>query len=404
MATKASVDVQDVTFTEKQLGVGLVVSYTNGATAGSEVVTLAQSGESGKALTVQIESGVTTGADIIAAVNASPSASLWVVASEKSGGDEDNAQYAGEVTLAGGAAAVAARVTIDGCMVLTADAAGANGNLINFKMTSGATAGSEVVTVSTNDINVQIADGVSTYAQVKTALDNSVDAAALIAVSNNGVPLSTRVARVTAAPDKVFLAGGVSAAAASGIEQDVTIAADATGTEKNGVVFRYTGGATAGSEVVTVAASLITVQIEDGVSTATQVATALGAAAPFTSVYNVTVSGTGSNAQVVSTKAVTTSGAVGDPLGYAHYDASDTALTTSFVRFAAPFPAQKVEIINDEASGTKTVIVSLNGTNTDVTLDATESVSYSTDTSYFNAVWLKYGVGAPAYRLKWYGI
>lgn len=404
MSTKAYVEVQDVRFTEKQLGVGLVVSYTNGAVAGSEVVTLVQSGDSGKALTVQIESGVSTGADIIAAVNASPAASPWVVASEKSGGDDTNVQFAGEVTLAGGAAAAAASVTIDDCMVLTADTAGVAGNSITFRMTAGATAGSEAVSVSTNAISVQIADGVSTYAQVKTAIEASGAAAALVNVTSNGVPLSTRVARVSAAPSAVSLTGGVDAAAASGEEQDITIAADATGVAKNGVVFRYTGGATAGAEVVTVTASLITVQIQSGVSTATQVATALGLVAGFTSVYNVTVSGTGSNAQVASTKSVTTSGAAGDPLGYYITSNAATALTASFVRFALPFPANKIEITNDEASGTKTVIVSLDGTNTDVTLDATESVSYSTDTSYFNAVWLKYGVGAPAYRLKAYGI
>ncbi len=232
----------------------------------------------------------------------------------------------------------------------------------------------------------------------------SIELGAALIVTSNGVPLSTRVARVSAAPSAVSLTGGVDAAAASGEEQDITIAADATGVAKNGVVFRYTGGATAGAEVVTVTASLITVQIQSGVSTATQVATALGLVAGFTSVYNVTVSGTGSNAQVASTKSVTTSGAAGDPLGYYITSNAATALTASFVRFALPFPANKIEIANDEASGTKTVIVSLDGTNTDVTLDATESVSYSTDTSYFNAVWLKYGVGAPAYRLKAYGI
>ncbi len=46
--------------------------------------------------------------------------------------------------------------------------------------TSGATAGAEVVTVSTNAISVQIQTGVSTATNVKTAIDASVAASALV--------------------------------------------------------------------------------------------------------------------------------------------------------------------------------------------------------------------------------
>jgi hypothetical protein len=123
-----------------------------------------------------------------------------------------------------------------------------------------------------------------------------------------------------------------------------------------------------------------------------------------TDAWSCAVSGTGSTAQVTVNGTAVSTGAVGDPLGYYVLSQATTALTSSYVRFAMPFPAQKVEIVNDEPSGANQVLVSLNGTDLDATLDATESVSYSTDTSYLSVVWLKYGTDAPAYRLKAYGV
>lgn len=65
----------------------------------------------------------------------------------------------------------------------TADRMGSAGNSITIALVAGGTAGSEVVTVSDTAISVSIQSGVSTRTQVKTALDNSVAAAALISVS-----------------------------------------------------------------------------------------------------------------------------------------------------------------------------------------------------------------------------
>ncbi|MBK7338510.1 MAG: hypothetical protein IPJ00_21210 [Saprospirales bacterium] len=234
-------------------------------------------------------------------------------------------------------------------------------------------------------------------------MDNTPAAAALVNVTSNGVPLSTRKARVSAAPSAVSLVGGVAAAAASAVVQDLTFANDATGTAGNGATVSYTTGATAASEVVTVVGSTVTVQIENGVSTATQIKAAFDAS-EAADTWNCTVSGTGSTAQVTVNGTAVNTGAVGDPLGYWITTQATTALTSSFVRFALPFPAAKVEVVNDETTGTKQALVSLDGTNTDATLDYGESVSYSTDTSYINAIWLKYGTGAPAYRLKAYSV
>jgi len=85
---------------------------------------------------------------------------------------------------------------------------------------------------------------------------------------------------------------------ASLVIQDLTIAADTPGSFLNGVTVEYTGGGTAGSEVVSLAGLALSVQIESGVSTATQIAAALNAYAPFIQNLNVTISGVGSNPQV----------------------------------------------------------------------------------------------------------
>lgn len=71
-------------------------------------------------------------------------------------------------------------------LTYTAVTAGTSGNDISIAYTSGGTAGSEVVTVTGNAISVQIESGVSTATQVKDAVDNNVDAAALVVVTISG--------------------------------------------------------------------------------------------------------------------------------------------------------------------------------------------------------------------------
>jgi len=88
-----------------------------------------------------------------------------------------------------------------GRLTFTADVPGTTGNSITVELASGGTAGSEAVTVVGNDIEVAIETGVSTAAQIKTALDNSVAAAALI----NTVVTTAGVMETAAA---VTLAGG----------------------------------------------------------------------------------------------------------------------------------------------------------------------------------------------------
>jgi aspartate kinase len=79
---------------------------------------------------------------------------------------------------------------------------------------------------------------------------------------------------------------------------------------------------------------------------------------------------------------------VGDPLGYYVLSQATTALTSSYVRFAMPFPAQKIEIVNDEPSGANQVLVSLNGTD----LDAWELITAEAGSSGLKAVAAKGGI------------
>jgi len=81
-----------------------------------------------------------------------------------------------------GSVGTAATLTSNG-ITYTADAFGVAGNSITIALVSGGTAGSEVVTVIGKAISVQIESGVSTRTQVKTALDASAAASALINVS-----------------------------------------------------------------------------------------------------------------------------------------------------------------------------------------------------------------------------
>jgi hypothetical protein len=73
--------------------------------------------------------------------------------------------------------------------------------------------------------------------------------------------------------------------------------------DNNAYTIEYTGGGTAGSEVVTLLGQAISCQIESGVSTANQIKTAFDASGGFNANINTTVSGTGTNTQVTAAAA-----------------------------------------------------------------------------------------------------
>ena len=70
-----------------------------------------------------------------------------------------------------------------GALTFTSVATGEEADAITVEFTSGGTAGSETVTVADSSVTVQIESGLSTSAQIKTAIENSVDASALLTCS-----------------------------------------------------------------------------------------------------------------------------------------------------------------------------------------------------------------------------
>lgn len=384
-----------LTFTAKRWGQFPTISFTNGAIAGSEVVSV----DSSLNITVQIQSGVSTNLQIKTAIDATAGSATGLSAGDLvsvaiTGGHSSDAQVTVKnAALAGGTAVATASLTV-GHLVYTAVTAGTAGNSVRIKYTSG---GSLSVSVSSNDITVQLKnDGSSTNALIKAAIAGSGAAAALVTTSSDGLALSY-VPDVSAAAAFRNLVGGTAAVVASVILQDLTYTSVATGTSKNGKTISYTIGAVAGSEVVAVDGSgNVSVQIQNGVSTATQIKAALDAVSAFTTPYAVTISGTGSTAQK-TVNAATMTGAVGPNDLSFYVDNTITALTSSFVFFAFNNVMRNFNVYNDETSGSKSVIFSFDGTNVSGQILPTETAQlFDTNAS---GVFLKYGSGAPAYRV-----
>ena len=115
-----------------------------------------------------------------------------------------SAQYRVKVALTA-ASAVAASGSIVGSvgtLSFAADTAGLAGNSIEVVLVDGGTAGSETVTVVGSVITVDIETGVSTAAQIESAIEADVDADALVDTTDS-------VAGAMEA-DSVILSGGLS--------------------------------------------------------------------------------------------------------------------------------------------------------------------------------------------------
>lgn len=393
--TFPTVVINYITYTAKRWGQFPTISYTNGAIAGSEVVTV----DSSLNITVQIQSGTSTNTQIKTAIDATAGS-----ANGLSAGDLVSVVIAGGHTadinvsvksaaLAGGTAVAKASLTI-GHLVYTAQTAGTAGNSIRVKYTSG---GSLSVSVSTDDITIQLKnDGSSTNALIAAAVAASGSANALVSTKSDGLAMSF-VPTAAIALAFLSLSGGTAAVVASVVLQDLTYVSVATGVSKNGKTITYTTGATHGAEVVAVDVNgNVNVQIENGVSTATEIKAALDAVSAFTTPYAVSISGTGGTAQKTVNSAVM-AGAVGlNGQGF-YSDQSLTALTSSFVQFAYPFISRVITIANDDTSGSNKVIFSFDGTNVHGTLGFAQAITWDVTTG--KVIWLKYGTGAPAYRL-----
>jgi hypothetical protein len=384
-----------LTFTAKRVGQAPTITFTNGAVAGSEVVSVNSSNN----ISVQIQSGVSTNLQIKNAilahvVTAGFSASDLVTVSITTGHNSDTQVSCVSAALSGGlTTAVKASLNLAG-LKYEAQSAGTAGNSIRVKYTSG---GSLSVSVSTNDITIQLKnDGSSTNALISAAIVASSPANALVSVVSSG-EAESRVPTTDAAPNFVSLTGGLSASVASVTVQDLTFSSDSstTGTADNGRTVTYTTGATAGAEVVSGTANFI-VQIENGVSTATNIKAALDAYSPFQTGLDCTISGTAGTAQKTVNANAMTGAVAPNILGYC-VDDSITPLTASYVYF--PFALRFLTIVvhNDDPSGTNRLVFSWDGINNHGILDPGESITL--DKANQAAIFLKYINGAPAYRV-----
>lgn len=389
-----TVTINNMTFTALRWGQFPMISYTNGATAGSEVVTV----DSALNITVQIQSGVSTNLQVKNAIVATAGSATGLSAGDlvsiviTSGHNSDTNVTVKNASLASGTVLTKSSLTI-GHLVYTAQTGGTAGNSIRIKYTSG---GSLSVSVSSSDITVQLKnDGSSTNELIKAAIAASSPANTLVATASDGIAMSF-VPTVAMASAFLSLSGGTAAVVASIVVQDLTIAAVATGVAANGKTYTYATGGTAGSEVVTVSNGNVSVQIQNGVSTATQIKAALDAASPFTSLYAATISGTGSTAQK-TVNGATMAGAVGPNDLSFYVDNTITALTSSFVYFSFNNVMRNFNVYNDETSGVKSVIFSFDGVNVSGIILPTENVELFDANA--SGVFLKYGSGAPVYRV-----
>ncbi len=98
--------------------------------------------------------------------------------------------------------------------------------------------------------------------------------------------------------------------AATLVIQDITYTAAVFGTAGNSDTVAYTTGGTAGSEVVTVVGSAVSVNIQSGVSTAAQVLAAVNSSAAALAVVSASLSGLATNVQTAPASGTLSGGAV----------------------------------------------------------------------------------------------
>lgn len=139
-------------------------------------------------------------------------------------------------------------------------------------------------------------------------------------VATNWIDIPTQTTSVAAGAQKILTVAQTTyrwmravwvstAVKASLVVQDLTYTAVLFGTSGNSITIRNLGDGTAGAETVSVVSNAITIHMEDGVSTATQIRTAVLASAPALALISVAISGTGSNAQTATSATPLASGA-----------------------------------------------------------------------------------------------
>lgn len=350
--------VQDLTFTQAQHGTFFTVTYLNGGVAGQEVVTW-----SGTDVFVKIASSTSTATQILTAWNLCEEAvTIATVAVSGSGAAAQRSAVA--AFQSGGALALKAAHPIAHTMRLEARTAGTAGNSIRYKFVD---TGSVSVVVVGSDITINVDDTVSTYQEVRDALAASSAASNLVGVFSPE-DLHQYTVNITAdGLPLVFtnLAGGTAATAPAVAIQDLTYTSTISGPTSLRQSITYTHGATAGSEVVTLDTNgSETIQIQNGVSTATQIKAAHDASAPALALRTVAITGVGATAQVtVNLEDAITSEATLSTKDY-FADQDVVALTGDYEPQYFHFHSASIAMYNDSTTSTDYLEWSLNGTDT----------------------------------------
>lgn len=355
--TLGTLVVQDLTYTQAQHGTAFTVTYLNGGVAGAEVVTW-----SGTDIFVKIASGTSTATQIRAALLLCEEA-LTIATVAVSGTGSNPQKTAVQAYLTGGASAAKAAHPIAHSMRLEARTAGTAGNSITYLFSDTGTVSASAVG---NDITITVDDDVTTYQEVRDALAEDSACSNLVGVFNSE-DLSQYVVHIVAdglPTIATALAGGTAAVNQAVVVQDLTYTSTTVGATSVRQTVTYTTGATAGSEVVSLDTNGDeTIQIQNGVSTATQIKAAHDANAPALALRTVAITGTGSTAQVTVNELGTITGeAIPSTKDYFSNQAL-IALTASFVPQYFGFHATAIELFNDETAGSDYVEWSFDGTN-----------------------------------------
>lgn len=456
--TYPAVTIQSATFTAKKFGQFPTITYKNGATAGAEVVTIdsslnmtiqIQSGVStntqivaavnaatqgdgrgpGDFVTASTSSGSTTPTcttlvPLAGGLTASVKASLTVgfvkflAGTAGTGGNSNTLRLIGNTPLVIGTVVDGTHLTITSNALMIVGATVTQGAAVTTittvtdathiivtdttgftaaAATTSVVAGSEKCKVTSTAVLVQIQDGVSTWENLRAIIAATGAAAALMVESSLGGSLLQPITIAnTVLGSATSLAGGLAAAPATLTVNGITVTSITNDTTQNGLTFTLTPGGTAGAEVVTVDGSgNVSVQIQSGTSTRTQIKTALDAAAPFTALYTDSVTSGSTANQAVYQNAMTGAAGPAGNLGF-YQDSATTVLTTSFQWMPFGNLMGSIHVENNDASGSNTIIGSWDGVNTHFIISANTARDFIGNTK--DCIFLKYGTGAPAYR------
>lgn len=266
-------------------GNGIAVEFKDGALGGAVGVT-----RSGDTLTFLINSGVTTANEIITALSNS-SLSAAFSASLINGST-------GSGTFTGGTGFTDATLTAGAANEILIRAKGYAGTAGNGISLAFAETGTNGVTFASNTLTFNISAGTTANDLIAVLSGSSLSAAFSISLLNG----TGNSAAFASAPDAGSFTGGVNGTSTVGITSggtngnQIVLSAVTAGANSNGVLVRLQAGGSAGNEIASYngTTKILTVTIQDGASTAANIAAAITAQGLF----NATVAA-GSNGQGV---------------------------------------------------------------------------------------------------------